>query len=74
VLCNATDASGNVATRSFAVVVRDATPPTVEITSPSVDATLTAPTADVLVQTTDVIGVFAVTVNGVVSPESRFER
>ena len=63
--CAATDAAGNSAHGAFPVIVRDTATPTVQITSPSPDVLLAASSVDLVVQTTDVVGVTAVSVNGV---------
>src|SRR5205807_9686014 len=61
----ATDAAGNTRDSSFAVTVRDTTPPAVTIISPSTDDILTDSTTAVTVTASDVIGVDSLTFNGV---------
>ena len=63
--CSATDTHGNTATGMFTVIVRDTTAPLVQITSPVADTALSASSVDVLLHATDIVGVTAVTVNGV---------
>ena len=63
VTCSASDARGNLSTRTFPVAVRDTTVPSIQITSPARDAMLSGTTVTVIVQTTDAVGVSGVTVN-----------
>jgi alpha-tubulin suppressor-like RCC1 family protein len=66
VSCTAADATGHQTTGTFRITVVDTTAPaTLVITSPSTDAFFSTPTADVIVQTSDLVGVTAVNVNGV---------
>src|SRR5439155_5020474 len=65
VSCSAADATGNVATGTFTVVVRDTTPPSVLITSPSPDVLISGSTVAVVVQASDVVGLASLSVNGI---------
>ena len=64
VTCSATDATGNIASVTFNVIVSDTIAPEVQITS-SADALLSGSTFAVVVQASDIVGVAAVTVNGI---------
>ena len=64
VTCSAVDATGTGSSVVFNVIVRDTIAPVVQITS-SADAMLSGSTLAVVVQATDIVGVAAVTVNGI---------
>ena len=64
VTCSATDATGNIASATFNVIVSDTIAPEVQITS-SADALLSGSTFAVVVLANDIVGVAAVTVNGI---------
>ena len=70
VSCKTTDGAGNSAVGGFSVLVVDTTAPVVQIASPSTDAMFASGAADVIVQTSDVVGVTGVTVNGVAATSS----
>jgi hypothetical protein len=59
------DGHGKTDAHDVIVDVRDTTAPSVQITSPVTDAALSASSVDVLLRATDIVGVPAVTVNGV---------
>jgi hypothetical protein len=59
------DGHARFSSTSLDVIVRDTTGPVAQTTLPSVDAMLTGPTAEVVVSASDVVGVTAVSVNGV---------
>jgi HYR domain-containing protein len=65
VTCSAADHSGNSTSATFTVMVRDTTAPLVQISSPGPDAVIAASPSTVTVQASDLVGVTALTVNGV---------
>ena len=64
VTCGASDASGNPASATFTVWVRDTLAPIVLTSSPDRDAVITTSPTTVTVQASDLVGVAGVTVNG----------